>query len=310
MSNSAYWNSQYNYYMTNKPPKPESYYNKSFVDRMNEAQKNIDNLVAEKDKSWAAMNQKKDEYDAFNGSMKEYGDVYKSAENEFGVAEAKDTYEKSKEALALAESTLNALPSTINAASNRVLTQSQREARYNALANRQTSYRDNLLARSSAYEDVWRQARENQAEYAKAEIAAQQGKLGDYNNAYVSAMNEYSTAGRRETQARTELSSIKDEYRSWQHQQYANANQVWYANLATALNRYVEALNTEFVQRQAERDKQTADELAQINYNRQKQSERWGDVIANNYYRSQEAEQKKAMASVGGLLGRIAGTIK
>ena len=51
MSNSAYWNSQYNYYMTNKPPKPESYYNKSFVDRMNEAQKNIDGLVAEKDKS-------------------------------------------------------------------------------------------------------------------------------------------------------------------------------------------------------------------------------------------------------------------
>ena len=47
MKNSAYWNSQYNYYMTHQPPKAESYYNQSFVDKMNEAQKNIDNLVAE-----------------------------------------------------------------------------------------------------------------------------------------------------------------------------------------------------------------------------------------------------------------------
>ena len=310
MSNSAYWNSQYNYYMNNRPPKAESYYNKDFATKIREARENIDNVVAEKDKSWSAVNQKKDEYDAFNGSMKEYGDVYKSAENEFGVAEAKDTYEKSKEALALAESTLNALPSTINAASNRVLTQSQREARYNNLANMQMKRRDSLLSQNSVYEQVWRNARENQAAYANAEIAAQQGKLSDYNNAYITAINAYSTASRKETIARTELSDWESAYRSWQHQQYANANQVWYANLATALNRYVEALNTEFVQRQAERDKQYSDDMARINYNRQKQSERWGDIIANNYYRSQEAEQKKAMASVGGLLGRIAGTIK
>lgn len=248
---SAYWNSQYNYYLTNRPPAPESYYNKSFVDKINQAQKNIDNLVAEKDKSWAATGQKQDAYNAFEGTMSSYGDIYDNAENEFGVKSAEGTYEESKKALALAESTLSALPSSINSSSNRVLTQSQREARYNALSNKQMSYRDNLMARSSAYEEVWKNARENQAAYAKAEMASQYSKLGDYNNAFVMAMNEYDDASKRLTQAKIDKMDWENQYRSWQYQQYQNANAVWMANLNAALNRYLQALNTEASIRQA-----------------------------------------------------------
>lgn len=185
MSSSAYWDSQYRYYMNNQPPKAESYYNQSFVDKINEAQRNIDNLVKEKDKSWAASNQAQDDYKAFHGTMSSYNEVYTQSKSEFGIEEHRENYEKSKKALALAESTLSALPSSINSSSNRVLTQSQREQRYNALADKQVAYRDNLLARSSAYEDVWKQARQNQADYAKAEMASQWGKLGDYNNAWI-----------------------------------------------------------------------------------------------------------------------------
>lgn len=250
--NSAYWDSQYNYYMSNQPPKAESYYNKSFVEKINEAQKNIDNLVAEKDKSWAATGQKQDEYNAFYGNMSSYGDVYNNAENEFGVKEAQDTYEKSKKALALAESTLSALPSSINSSSNRVLTQSQREARYNALSNKAMSYRDNLLARSSAYEEVWKKARENQAAYAQAEMASQWGKLGDYNNAFVNAMNAYTQSEKNLTEARIEKMNWESDYRSWQHQQYENAWNVWFNNMSAALDRYIQALNTEMVVRQSQ----------------------------------------------------------
>ena len=251
MSSSAYWNSQYNYYLNNRPPAAESYYNQSFVDRINEAQKNIDNLVAEKDKSWAATGQKQDEYNAFEGTMSSYGDVYNNAENEFGVGEKEGTYEESKKALALAESTLEALPSSINSSSNRVLTQSQREARYNALADKKMSYRDNLMARSSAYEEVWKEARQRQADYAKAEIAGQYSKLADYNNAFTEAMNEFNRAETRLTEAKVTKMDWENQYRSWQHQQYQYANQVWMANLNTALSRYLEALNTEASIRQA-----------------------------------------------------------
>lgn len=262
--NSAYWNSQYNYYMNNRPAKAESYYNQSFVDKIKEAQSNIDNLVAEKDKSWSATGQKQDEYNAFKGTMSSYDEVYTQSKSEFGIEEHRENYEKSKQALALAESTLSALPSSINSSSNRVLTQSQREARYNALSNRATAYRDNLLARSSAYEEVWKKAREEQATYAKAEIASQYGKLGDYNNAFVNAMNEYDQAEKRLTEARIEKLNWESDYRNWQFNQWQNAETVWFNNLNAALDRYVQALNTELTMKQAEITKRRADTNARL----------------------------------------------
>ena len=262
--NSAYWNSQYNYYMSNQPPKAESYYNKDFAQKINEARQNIDNLVAEKDKSWAARGQAQDEYNAFRGTMSEYRDIYTQSKSEFGIEEHQENYEKSKKALALAESTLSALPSSINSSSNRVLTQSQREARYNALSNRAMAYRDNLLARSSAYEEVWKKAREEQATYAKAEIASQYGKLGDYNNAFVNAMNEYDQAAKRLTEARIEKLNWESDYRNWQFNQWQNAETVWFNNLNAALDRYVQALDTELTMKQAEITKRRADTNARL----------------------------------------------
>lgn len=262
--NSDYWNSQYNYYMNNRPAKAESYYNQSFVDKIKEAQSNIDNLVSEKDKSWSATGQKQDEYNAFKGTMSSYDEVYTQSKSEFGIEEHRENYEKSKQALALAESTLSALPSSINSSSNRVLTQSQREARYNTLSNRAMAYRDNLLARSSAYEEVWKKAREEQATYAKAEIASQYGKLGDYNNAFVNAMNEYDQAAKRLTEARIEKLNWESDYRNWQFNQWQNAETVWFNNLNAALDRYVQALNTELTMKQAEITKRRADTNARL----------------------------------------------
>ena len=259
MSNSAYWNSQYNYYMSNKPPEAESYYNKSFVDRINEAQKNIDTLVAEKDKAWSATEQKQDDYKAFQGTMSSYNDVYTNSKSEFGIEEHQDNYEKSKKALALAESTLSALPSSINNSSNRVLTQSQREARYNTLSNKYMSYRDNLMARTSAYEEVWKSARESQAAYASAEIASQYSKLEAYNNAYVTAMNNYLEAEKKLTNANLEKKAWEGQYRDWQHQQQQNEYLVWFNNMSNALDRYKEALKTDAVLAQTNKKKTNAD---------------------------------------------------
>ena len=250
--NSAYWNSQYNYYMNNRPPKAESYYNKDFVDKMNDARSNIDNLVTERDKAWSATQQAQDDYNAFNGTISSYQEVYTQSKSEFGVEEHHQAYEQSKKALALAESTLAALPSSINAASNRVLTQSQREARYNALADKQNAYKSNLMAQTSAYEEVWKKARENQAAYAQAEIAGQYKKLSDYNNAWITSMNQYIDAQNKLTQGQIELSNWENAYRSWQQQQYQNANTIWYNQMSNALDRYLEALNTELVEKQAE----------------------------------------------------------
>ena len=284
MSSSSYWDSQYKSLMANRPPSSDSYYNQSFVDGMSEAQRDIDNLVSEKDKSWSAMNQKKDEYDAFSGSMREYNDVYNEAQTKFGVEEGHETYEKSKKALALAQSTLDALPSTINASSNRVLTQSQREARYNALADRATRQIGIMTQQNSMYEQAWKNARENQATYAKAEMASQYAKLGNFNNAWISAMNEYDNAVRRIENAKVNLNLIRNDYRMWQTRQWSQANTVWYNKLNNALSRYVQALNTEHTLYRLEREKKMADSDAEIAYWMNKGRERTSKMIANYYF--------------------------
>ena len=304
--NSAYWNSQYNYYMNNQPPKPESFYNKDFVQKINEARANIDNLVAEKDKSWSATGQKQDEYNAFKGTMSSYDEVYTQSKSEFGIEEHQENYEKSKKALALAESTLSALPSSINSSSNRVLTQSQREARYNALSDKYMSYRNNLLARSSAYEEVWKKAREEQATYAKAEIAGQQSKLEGYNNAFVEAMNRYTQAEKNLTEGKLEVAEWERKYRTWQHQQYQNEYAVWFNNLNAALDRYVQALNTEITMREAERQKRRADIEAQNAYDKQKSQEKLANTLVNSHFKVQQAKQTQAVVNGGGILGRLA----
>lgn len=284
MSSSSYWDSQYKNLMANRPPSSDSYYNQSFVDRMNEAQRDIDNLVSEKDKSWSAMNQKKDEYDAFSGSMREYNDIYNESKSKFGVEEGQETYEKSKKALALAQSTLDALPSTINASSNRVLTQSQREARYNALADRATRQIGIMTQQNSMYEQAWKNARENQATYAKAEMASQYAKLGNFNNAWISAMNEYDNAVRRIENAKVNLNLVRNDYRMWQTRQWSQANTVWYNQLNNALSRYVQALNTEHTLYRLEREKKMADSDAEIAYWMNKGRERTSKMIANYYF--------------------------
>lgn len=284
MSSSSYWDSQYKNLMANRPPSSDSYYNQSFVDRMNEAQRDIDNLVSEKDKSWSAMNQKKDEYDAFSGSMREYNDIYNESKSKFGVEEGQETYEKSKKALALAQSTLDALPSTINASSNRVLTQSQREARYNALADRAARQIGIMTQQNSMYEQAWKNARENQATYAKAEMASQYAKLGNFNNAWISAMNEYDNAVRRIENAKVNLNLIRNDYRMWQTRQWSQANTIWYNQLNNALSRYVQALNTEHTLYRLEREKKMADSDAEIAYWMNKGRERTSKMIANYYF--------------------------
>lgn len=284
MSSSSYWDSQYKNLMANRPPSSDSYYNQSFVDRMNEAQRDIDNLVSEKDKSWSAMNQKKDEYDAFSGSMREYNDIYNESKSKFGVEEGQATYEKSKKALALAQSTLDALPSTINASSNRVLTQSQREARYNALADRATRQIGIMTQQNAMYEQAWKNARENQATYAKAEMASQYAKLGNFNNAWISAMNEYDNAVRRIENAKVDLNLVRNDYRMWQTRQWSQANTIWYNKLNNALSRYVQALNTEHTLYRLEREKKIADSDAEIAYWMNKGRERTSKMIANYYF--------------------------
>lgn len=314
MSNSAYWNSQYNSLLKSKPKDAGSYYNQSFVDRMNEARANIDNLVAVKDRALSASNQKMDEYNAFYGSMEEYGSAYDRGENEFGVKSASESYEKSKKAVALAESAMEALPSSINASSNRVLTQSQREARYEVLSNKLNAYKEGAINRSSMYEQAFKNARENQAAYAKAEMEAQYSKLGDFNQAWISAMDEYNSAVKAWSDAKVELNTISEEYRQWQNRRYAQELEIWSSKLASAMSRYEAAKSAEATMASANAGNYLGNPNANMsfvdyinssaNWNSygadvsSAERTRWNNQLINNYQNALRTGNKSALNNI------------
>ena len=141
-----------------------------------------------------------------------------------------------------------------------------------------------MTQQNSMYEKAWKNARENQATYAKAEMASQYAKLGDFNNAWVSAMNEYDNAVRRIENAKVNLDLIRNDYRMWQTRQWSQANTIWYNKLNNALSRYAQALNTEHTLYRLEREKKMADSDAEIAYWMNKGRERTSKMIANYYF--------------------------
>jgi len=301
MSSSAYWSGEYNR-IINNAPSSSNYYNQSFVDKINEAQADIDNLVAEKDKAWSASQQKLDEYDTFRGSMKAYGDVWKSSEDEFGVKQAKDNYESSKKALALAQTTLEALPSSINAASNRVMTQNQREQVYNVLADRLNRNITMNERSASTYEEAWRNARENQSARAEAEMAYQQSTLSEYNNMWVEATNKFNQIGDNLISVKNDKSAWESQYRAWQNQQWQKDFTIWENELNAVHNRYMEALNNEMAEAEANYTKTMSDIKAKQNYNNQQ----FAKALVDTHFEYQRNMNLANALDSGGIIGKLA----
>lgn len=250
MNDVEYWGNQLDRLNANPPKSSQDFYNSDFVERMNEAQRNIDGLVDEKDKSWAAAQQAQDDYETFRGSMTSYRDAYKNAQAEFGVENAMANYEKSKKALAMAEMTLNALPSNINAGSNRVLTQSQRENQYNVLANQFNKVQTYQMKQNKVYEEAWKNAREGASAYAQSVVSGEQSKLNDFNNAWINAMNVYNTAEEKWRNARIEKQMIGSDYRMWQLNQRNAELYEYQKRLSNALSRYTAAMETQIYQQE------------------------------------------------------------
>lgn len=238
------------------------YYNQSFVDRLKAAQTNIDNLVKASDQANSKVQESQDAYDTFKGEMRHYSEISKKQEDDFGVKTAMDNYNQSKDAVAATQAAINALPSSINANSNRVLTQSQRNAAYQAQYSVYSRRMGLETSASSEYEKVWQQARTNAVRASAAEYAGQQQTLMDFNKAWTAALNNWNTAKSNVLKAQTEYSDIEAQYRSWQRQQY-NDRLARYIEESNRLNKlYISTLQNETSKRLAEIQSSTNRALA------------------------------------------------
>jgi len=285
---------------------PDSFYNQSFVDRMNDAQKNIDLMVEEKNQADSKRMQAQDAYDTFDGQMRNYSSMQDEAENKFGVTTAMENYEKAKYAVASMEQTLSALPSTMNATSNVVMSQQRRELAYNTMANK---WESNMLKQqeiTDVNKEAWDNARKSANEHAQWLYGEQEKTRQALSLAWSTSTSEYQRAIDRWNNAQTLLADIKSDYRSWQWQEANKANAYARAKAQDAFNDYIFQYNREM---QNMLDSYAASQAAS-NYRiaqiQEQTAQRRADSYLNYQEKQSQANVAKSMSDNLGILGRYA----
>ena len=112
-----------------------------FIDQIDEHKGNIADQEARYQNEYGKVGDLQNEYDNAYKNQRAYGDIYRQAEIDKGVDDAKAQYQKSLASVNATQSAMNSLPSSINAGSNVVLNASQRNA---ALGNQMSKFQNTL----------------------------------------------------------------------------------------------------------------------------------------------------------------------
>ena len=299
-SSQAIWNEYMN--LSRVHYSADDFYDQSFVNRIGEAQRNIDELVNKRNDVDSKRLQAEDSYNTFFGNMRDYSSLDDEGENKFGVKSAMENYEKSKYAIAATEQSLSALPSTINRYSGVVLSQSQRELAYNTAADKWTQKMNTDKQTASQYEQAWKNARENANAYAEQLYGQQKSDLESLSLAWAGQSELWQKTSEQINEAEAFKWQVQSDYRNWQWNQANIKNQYARARAHDAFNRYIIQLQYENIARQEEYEKR----MGELELQRQQNKERLAQSIVNSYYRQQEAKQTAEVVNAGGLLGRLA----
>lgn len=284
----------------------DDFYDQSFVDRINRAQQNIDNLVAEKDQADSKRAQAQDAYDTFYGNMRNYSSMVDESEDKFGVTTSMENYEKAKYAVAATEQQLQALPSTINATSGVVLNQRQRESAYNVAANKWEQTMNTRQQAVDVNKETWENARRNADIYAQ-ELYGEQLKTQE------SLALKWSTQTSAFQKARENILSaenvkwqIESDYRSWQWNQAKLQNAYARARAEDAFNAYMNQYKREQADIMEQYQRQAAEREMERQQREREYKERLAKSLVNYHHAQQQAKQTANVVNAGGLLGRLA----
>lgn len=280
----------------------DDFYNQSFVDRINKAQRDIDNLVAERNDISSKRQQAQDAYDTFSGNMRNYSSMLDETEDKFGVTTAMENYEKSKYAISAVEQSLDALPSSINRTSNVVMSQQRRELAYNTAADKWGKTMDTRNKIADVNKEVWDKARENaniQAEQLYGEQLKTQKSLSLQ---WYDQSTAYQTAVERIQSAESLKWDIQSDYRNWQWGQASIQNAYARARAQDAFNRYMIQIKYEQTARMEQYQRQLAEHEMERQQRERERKEQLAKMIRDNYYARQEAKTYDSMGFLGRLL--------
>lgn len=298
-SSQAIWNEYMN--LSRVHYSADDFYDQSFVNRIGEAQKNIDNLVNKRNAVDSKRLQAEDSYNTFFGNMRDYSSLNNEGENEFGVKNAMENYEKSKFSIAAMEQSLSALPSTINRNSNVVLTQSQRELAYNTAADKWTQTMNYEKQGAAKYEQAWKNAREKANAYAEKMYGQQKADLESLSLAWAGQSELWQKTSEQINKAEAFKWQVQSDYRDWQWNQANIKNAYARARAEDAFNRYMIQLKYEDIARQEAHNKR----MAEIELESRLRKERLAQKLVDNHFKYQQQKNIAQAYDSGGIFGRF-----
>lgn len=298
-SSQAIWNEYMN--LSRVHYSADDFYNQSFVNRIGEAQRNIDKLVNKRNAIDNKRLQAEDSYNTFFGNMRDYSSLNDEAEDKFGVKTSMENYEKSKYSIAAVEQSLSALPSTINRNSNVVLTQSQRELAYNTAADKWTQKMNTEKQAASQYEQAWKNARENANAYAEKLYGQQKSDLESLSLAWAGQSELWQKTSEQINKAEAFKWQVQSDYRDWQWNQAQIKNAYARARAEDAFNRYrIQSRYEQIAQQEAYNRR-----MAEIELQSQQRKERLAKTLVNNHLKYQERKNIAQAYDSAGVLGRL-----
>lgn len=170
---------------------PEDYTH-NFGQRIGDQNAKVESQYGQYATDQAAAQSQRDAYQQAFANQTGYGDLLNTAEGKYGVNDRRSGYEQSMRAIAATNQAMNALPSNINANSERVLTQAQRNA---ALGNQMNKYQNTLSSwqQQNATDAAMYQAAMNEARnLASQNMAQEQYKLGMQQSDWQTLLNQAS----------------------------------------------------------------------------------------------------------------------
>lgn len=216
----------------------------NFIDRINEQKTAIGDQQNKYNAQYNKVGQAQNAYDQAYGGQQSYGDLYRQAKGEEGVDNAKSQYEKSLNSVNATISTMNTLPSSVNANSNVVLNSNQRNA---ALGNQMARYQNTLDYQTrqnagdlSRYQNALGAAQN----LAKTNMGQEQAKVAQ---SMTNLQTQMDMANKRYSQVANEKNLMHQIYGQMYDDEYhhmQNEIQAWAKNLDAETARYAQDQET------------------------------------------------------------------
>ena len=231
----------------------------NFTDQINEQAQKISGAENRYGEAYNKIGGAQTAYDQAYQNQQNYGDLYNQAKGSEGVNEAQSQYQKSLASANATQSAMNTLPSSINAGSNVVLTQAQRNAALNNQMNKYQNTLDYWTRQNQSDLGAYQTALSSAQDLARTSMGQEQAKVSQAMTNLQTQMDQANALYDQVTQERAIMRQIygdmyDDEYRRMQQEIEA-----WAANLQAETQRYAEEQATARNNAKIAADKQAAD---------------------------------------------------